>query len=115
MTSFQIGTSTMCTRISKDAADDSLIPFSDRLLNVMKNNRDDKEIKWQYYGSEEGVFVKYPQEKDKVCDVYDPRYRSDSNVLKRYRSHSQENTLCLGTRETNKQLHLSQTHIHTAK
>lgn len=73
----QIGTETVCLRISKDAAETSLIPYSQRITDVMKNNRiTHKDIKWQYYGSEEGTFVKYPQSKDARCDAYDPRYRS---------------------------------------
>jgi hypothetical protein len=66
----------MCTRYSEDATEDYFMPFTERLLTVMKGNRyNNKEIKWQYFGSNQGIFVIYPQHKVEDCDEYDPRHR----------------------------------------
>ncbi len=59
----------MCMRISQDTEDNPVIPLSNDLLEVMQNNRqENKDIKWQYFGTEEGVFVKYPRQVDEKCD-----------------------------------------------
>jgi hypothetical protein len=47
----------------------------DGLLQTMKQNfNDNPNLKWQYFGGEDGIMTIYPSNKD--CNPkYDPRYR----------------------------------------
>lgn len=49
--------------------------INDVLLQAMRSNLGDTPgLKWQYYGSEEGMVAFYPA--NKLCDrTYDPRFR----------------------------------------
>ncbi|XP_077862056.1 VWFA and cache domain-containing protein 1-like [Saccoglossus kowalevskii] len=50
--------------------------LSDGVLSVMKTNFEkNRELKWQYFGSEEGVFTFYPGTSRALCDDYDHRFR----------------------------------------
>lgn len=65
---------TLCVRIARDT--DKLIPGSKDLLAAMLDNYDHfKQLKWQYYGTIDGTFVKTPAAKDSSCRSYDPRLR----------------------------------------
>ena len=45
-------------------------------FQVMKENFESIEsLKWQYFGSEEGIHVTFPSRLSKACDDYDPRFR----------------------------------------
>ncbi|XP_070554595.1 VWFA and cache domain-containing protein 1-like [Ptychodera flava] len=70
-----IDTDTACERLSPDARNDaSRLPVS--VVDVMKRNYEDNSgIKWQFFGSEDGVFTIYPASSRSSCDDYDSRYR----------------------------------------
>ena len=60
--------------ISPSARDGVQMPFSKAKVfreNYEKNN----QLKWQYFGTEDGLLVVYPGNVVESCDEYDPRYR----------------------------------------
>lgn len=64
-----------CMTISSDSPPGSTFPTS-RIQEIMKENyRLNPNLKWQYFGKEDGVFVNYPSVKLSDCSNYDPRYR----------------------------------------
>ena len=42
---------------------------------MKQNFADVPTIKWQNFGTEEGVYMKYPAHVSAECDSYDPRFR----------------------------------------
>ncbi|CAH1780663.1 unnamed protein product, partial [Owenia fusiformis] len=67
----------LCMRVSGSAAaPDTRTYLNEAILNKMKKNLQDyPTLKWQYFGSENGVFTKYPASYDAGCDEYDNRFR----------------------------------------
>ena len=66
----------LCLKIS-GSADQNPVYLDDGVLKEMKNIlRTYPFIKWQYFGSEEGVMTNFPMFDDKEeCGKYDPRYK----------------------------------------
>ena len=66
----------VCLKIS-DSASPNPIHLDAGVLNEMKDiSKTYPFIKWQYFGSEQGVMTNFPVFDDKEeCDKYDPRYR----------------------------------------
>ncbi|KAJ8315327.1 hypothetical protein KUTeg_007477 [Tegillarca granosa] len=70
-----INTNEACVTISSDSPPGSTFPNT-RIQEVMKENyRQNPNLKWQYFGKEDGVYVNYPSVKLSDCSNYDPRYR----------------------------------------
>ncbi len=66
----------MCFRKSEFAADNPTFA-SDVLLEAFVANREEVPlVKWQYFGTEEGVLFSFPAQKTMMCKGYDPRFRS---------------------------------------
>ncbi|XP_070571467.1 VWFA and cache domain-containing protein 1-like [Ptychodera flava] len=64
-----------CIRVGK-FADEKPIHLSLSVLEVMKRNYETTPyIKWQYFGSEQGIFTVYPSTSVSTCTEYDHRYR----------------------------------------
>ncbi|XP_078343118.1 VWFA and cache domain-containing protein 1-like [Oculina patagonica] len=66
----------VCLKISGSASPNP-VHLDENVLKEMKDiSRTYPFIKWQYFGSEEGVMTNFPVFDDKEeCDKYDPRYR----------------------------------------
>ena len=66
----------VCLKIS-DSASPNPTHLDAGVLNEMKDiSKTYPFIKWQYFGSEQGVMTNFPVFDDKEkCDKYDPRYR----------------------------------------
>ena len=66
----------VCLKISGSASSNP-VHLDEGVFNEMKDiSRTYPFIKWQYFGSEEGVMTNFPVFDDKEeCDKYDPRYR----------------------------------------
>lgn len=67
----------LCLRVSKVANEDKK-HATDQILEQFKMNMETvPEVKWQYYGSVDGVLYGFPASKvnPKQCDTYDPRLR----------------------------------------
>ena len=68
----------MCYRKGRTTMDNATLPLSKALLKTMDNNRKKLEhtsAYWQYVGTEEGVFVTYPEKRDTNCVSYENRFR----------------------------------------
>nr|XP_006815782.1 PREDICTED: VWFA and cache domain-containing protein 1-like [Saccoglossus kowalevskii] len=64
-----------CTRIA-DNADPNPRFLSNEVIDVMKENYNSfSNLKWQYFGSEEGIFTIYPASLIDDCANYDHRFR----------------------------------------
>ena len=65
-----------CLRVSADAEDGEVLPSNEDIQQLFNDqfNRNDV-LKWQYFGSEDGLLVVYPGSVQDTCDEYDPRYR----------------------------------------
>ena len=66
----------VCLKIS-GRAHSSLVHLDEGVFNEMRDiSRTYPFIKWQYFGSEQGVLTSFPVYDDKEeCDKYDPRFR----------------------------------------
>ncbi|XP_006822257.1 VWFA and cache domain-containing protein 1-like [Saccoglossus kowalevskii] len=64
-----------CERISPTVTDDPERLSNDVVTVMKENNRQIPQIKWQYYGTEQGMMTIYPANKQNGCDIYDNRYR----------------------------------------
>ena len=54
----------------------SVYPTQALLETFKKNHADNAGLKWQYFGSEDGVLMTYPAAKKCFTDSgYDPRFR----------------------------------------
>lgn len=72
----QVDLEDLCYRFGKDAAPNPTNPSSSAVLETMKTNFvQNNQLYWQYFGTEEGVFVTYPSRKTTDCGNYDPRFR----------------------------------------
>ncbi|XP_064634885.1 VWFA and cache domain-containing protein 1-like isoform X2 [Lineus longissimus] len=67
---------TACDLISKASALNKTYPTK-AVMEVMKKNlQEDPSMKWQYFGTEEGISTVYPANKySKPCGMYEPRIR----------------------------------------
>ena len=71
----QILTSKSCDRLTSTQKS-SITSITPALQSTFQANlRDIPELKWQYYGSEEGYSTFYPAQNLSTCGNYDPRYR----------------------------------------
>ena len=66
----------MCTITSNTATHTDKLP-NEKFLNAARNNfKSFPDIKWQYFGSDDGVLTRYPSVKEKSCNTsYDNRFR----------------------------------------
>ncbi|XP_070571547.1 VWFA and cache domain-containing protein 1-like isoform X2 [Ptychodera flava] len=64
-----------CIRVGK-YADETPRQLSKSVVDVMKRNYETTPtLKWQYFGSEQGIFTLYPATSVSSCTEYDHRYR----------------------------------------
>ena len=64
-----------CIRQSEFAGDNKRYATSSLLQAFKQNHNSADELKWQYFGTEEGLSFVYPSSKASDCDSYDPRFR----------------------------------------
>ncbi|XP_077996467.1 VWFA and cache domain-containing protein 1-like [Glandiceps talaboti] len=71
----ELDISTACTRISDNVTPNGR-QLSNEVIDVMKQNYGKiPSMKWQFFGSEDGIFTIYPANKIDSCTGYDNRYR----------------------------------------
>ncbi|XP_063407199.1 VWFA and cache domain-containing protein 1-like [Mytilus trossulus] len=64
-----------CVTISSYSPPERTFPTT-KIQEVMKeNNRLNPNLKWQYFGKEDGIYLNYPSLKLNDCSSYDPRFR----------------------------------------
>ncbi|XP_069121602.1 VWFA and cache domain-containing protein 1-like isoform X2 [Argopecten irradians] len=64
-----------CMQISRDASPDRKYPTR-AIEDVMRENaRQNPNLKWQYFASEDGYYLSWPSVKQSDCSNYDPRFR----------------------------------------
>ncbi|XP_070564127.1 VWFA and cache domain-containing protein 1-like [Ptychodera flava] len=72
----EIDADAACERVSAAAKVSNPRKLTQDVLNTMKTNlQRNPSLKWQYYGSEEGVFTIFPAHRMESCDTYDNRFR----------------------------------------
>ncbi|XP_071141369.1 VWFA and cache domain-containing protein 1-like isoform X1 [Mytilus edulis] len=64
-----------CVTISAYSPPERTFPTA-KIQDVMKDNYNrNPNLKWQYFGKEDGIYVNYPSLKLNDCSNYDPRFR----------------------------------------
>ncbi|VDI58540.1 Hypothetical predicted protein [Mytilus galloprovincialis] len=64
-----------CVTISSYSPQKRTFPTT-KIQEVMKDNHNrNPNLKWQYFGKEDGIFINYPSFKLNDCSNYDPRFR----------------------------------------
>ncbi|OPL20619.1 hypothetical protein AM593_10657, partial [Mytilus galloprovincialis] len=64
-----------CVTISAYSPPERTFPTA-KIQDVMKDNHNrNPNLKWQYFGKEDGIYVNYPSLKLNDCSNYDPRFR----------------------------------------
>ena len=87
----------MCYRRGEDTVSDATLPMSKPLLETMQRNRQtmaSTSAYWQYYGTEEGIFVTYPEKYNSHCTNYDPRYRQVDQCTDAHLHMAKINLVC---------------------
>ncbi|XP_076082495.1 VWFA and cache domain-containing protein 1-like isoform X1 [Mytilus galloprovincialis] len=64
-----------CVTISSFSPPERTFPTT-KIQDVMKDNHNrNPNLKWQYFGKEDGIYLNYPSLKLNDCSNYDPRFR----------------------------------------
>ena len=74
---FQTDPKSVCYRVSADTKAQYDVTAIPEMRDVMRENfANTQALKWQNFGTEEGIMLKYPAHVSPQCDNYDPRFRS---------------------------------------